>query len=316
MSDRHARHTGLVPKFVIPILAAGLILTASPGLAAEATPKAFATPEGAVKELMAAVKAGDSKALLTVLGAGAAPIVESGDAVADRSARERFLQSYQELSTIAKSGDAKAVLNAGKDAWPFPIPIVKGVAGWSFDTKQGAEEILNRRIGRNELAAIQVLQAYVDAQRNYYPLNPQKDSLPHFAQRIASTAGKRDGLYWAVKTGDPPSPLGPLVASATAQGYTKSADGKPAAYHGYYYRILTQQGPAARGGAYDYVAQGRMIGGFAMVAYPAGYGSSGVMTFIVNHDGEVYEKDLGPDTAAAARKMTQFDPDKTWKRTE
>ncbi len=316
MSFRDPHHTGLVRAVFLALLATGIILTASLGSAAETKPKSFSTPEVAVKELMEAAKAGDSKALLAILGPEAAPIVESGDAVADKGSRERFLQAYQEASKIERSGNAKAILSVGKDAWPFPIPIVKSAAGWHFDTKQGAEEILNRRIGRNELAAMQVLQAYVDAQREYYRLNPQKDTLPHFAQHIASTEGKRDGLYWAAKTGESPSPLGPLVASAAAEGYTKSADGKPGAYHGYHYRILREQGPAAKGGAYDYVAQGRMIGGFAMVAYPAGYGSSGVMTFIVNHDGAVYEKDLGPDTATAASKMTQFNPDKTWKRTK
>jgi len=293
-----------------------MIVASSLGLAAEAKPKTFPTPEAAVKELMTAAKSADTKALLDILGPEAGPIVQSGDAVADRNGRERFLKSYQESSKIEKSGEAKAVLSVGKDGWPFPIPIVKSSVGWSFDTKQGAEEILNRRIGRNELAAIEVLRAYVDAQREYYRLNPQKDRLPHFAQRLASTEGKHDGLYWAVKTGEPLSPLGPLVASAAAEGYKKSADGKPAAYHGYAYRILTEQGPAAKGGAYDYVANGRMIGGFAMIAYPAGYGSSGVMSFIVNHEGEVYEKDLGPETAAVAQKITRFDPDKSWQRTQ
>ena len=287
---------------------------ASIGHAAETKQQAYATPEEAVKALMAAAKAGDTKAMIGILGPGSRQIIHSGDAVADKTGRERFVKDYEAASRIEKSGDAKAVLSIGKDNWPFPIPVVKDAAGWRFDAKAGKEEILNRRVGRNELAVIQVLQAYVDAQREYYLRNPQHDKLLHYAQKIASTQGKRDGLYWPVKAGEKPSPLGPLVAGAKAEGYAKGAGGKPAAYHGYHYRILRGQGPDARGGAYDYVAQGRMIGGFAMVAWPASYGNSGVMTFIVNHDGVVYEKDLGPDTAAAVQKIARFNPDKSWKR--
>jgi hypothetical protein len=189
----------------------------------------------------------------------------------------------------------------GKDNWPLPIPIVKDGAGWRFDTLAAKAEILNRRIGRNELSAIQAVQAYVDAQREYYLRNPQNDKLLHYAQRIISTQGKRDGLYYPTKSGEPPSPLGALFAGGRT-------------YHGYRYRILKQQGPDAPGGAYDYVAQGKMIGGFALVAYPASYGSSGVMTFLINHDGVVYEKDLGPDTAQSVQEITRFNPDKSWKQ--
>lgn len=206
------------------------------------------------------------------------------------------------------------VLSIGKDAWPFPVPLVKDAAGWRFDAKAGRDEILNRRIGRNELSVIQVLQAYVDAQREYYLRNPQNDRLLQYAQRIASTPGKRDGLYFPTKAGEKASPLGPLVVSARAAGYKKGEGGKPVAYHGYHYRILRGQGPDAKGGAYDYVANGRMIGGFGLIAWPASYENSGVMTFIVSHDGVVYEKDLGPDTAAAVQKITRFNPDKSWKR--
>jgi hypothetical protein len=196
----------------------------------------------------------------------------------------------------------------------MPIPVVKGKDGWRFDTQQGKEEVLNRRIGRNELSAVQAMLAYVDAQREYYLRNPQGDKLLHYAQKFGSAKGKRDGLYFPTKAGEPPSPLGPLYASAKAAGYTKAGNGMPSPYHGYRYRILKRQGPDAPGGAYDYMAQGRMIGGFALVAWPASYGSSGVMTFLVNHEGVVYEKDLGPNTAAAAAKITRFNPDKSWKR--
>jgi hypothetical protein len=191
---------------------------------------------------------------------------------------------------------------------------VKGKDGWRFDARQGREEVLNRRIGRNELSAAQAMLAYVDAQREYYLRNPRNDKLLHYAQKFDSAPGKRDGLYFPTRTGEKPSPLGPLFASAKAAGYTKDGDRMPDPYYGYRYRILKGQGPDAPGGAYDYVVQGRMIGGFALIAWPASYGSSGVMSFIVNHEGVVYEKDLGPNTAAAAAKITRFNPDRSWKR--
>lgn len=289
---------------------------ASIALAAETKQKSFATPEDAAKALVAAAKSGDMKAMLDILGPGSKAIVQSGDAVADRGGRERFVKSYEEANKLEKSGDAKAFLSTGKDDWPFPIPIVKGAAGWRFDAKQGREEILNRRIGRNELSAMQAMLAYVDAQREYYLSNPQRDKLLHYAQMIVSTPGKRDGLYFPTTAGERPSPLGPGFDRAKARGYERGKDaaGKPVPYHGYFYRILKRQGPDAPGGAYDYVAQGKMIGGFALVAYPASYGNSGVMTFIVNHEGVVYEKDLGPDTPQAVRKITRFNPDKSWKQ--
>jgi hypothetical protein len=289
----------------------GSVTTAA---AADAKQKIFASADEAVKALMAAIKSHDLKAMQGILGPGSGELVRSGDAVADKAGRERFLKAYEEANKLETSGDAKATLTIGKDGWPFPIPVVKGAAGWRFDAKAGKEEILNRRIGRNELAVIQVLQAYVDAQREYYLRNPQGDKLLHYAQRVASTQGKRDGLYFPTKAGEQPSPLGPLVDSARAEGYKKGEGGKPVPYHGYYYRVLKGQGPDAPGGAYDYVAKGKMIGGFAMIAWPATYENSGVMTFMVNHDGVVYEKDLGPGTTAAVQKVTKFNPDKSWKR--
>ena len=283
---------------------------------AAAKQKSYATPEEAVKELIAAAKAGDSKALLQILGPDAKALVSSGDAVADKEGRERFVKAYEEANKIEKSGDAKAVLSVGKDAWPFPIPAVKDDAGWHFDTKAGKEEILNRRIGRNELSTMQAALAYVDAQREYYLRNPQNGKLLSYAQRFVSTKGRRDGLYFPTKDGEAQSPLGPLFEAARAEGYAKGEGGKPGTYHGYHYRILKAQGPDAKGGAFDYVAQGKMIGGFALIAWPATYDNSGVMTFMVNHEGVVYEKDLGPNTAAAVQKITKFNPDKTWRRVE
>lgn len=298
---------------IAALLAAG-IAAGTAALAAETKHKTFATPEDAAAAFIAATKSGDAQAMRDVLGPGSASIVQSGDAVSDRRGRERFVQAYGEANKLVRQGDAKAILMVGKDEWPLPIPIVKDAAGWRFDTKQGREEILNRRIGRNELSAMQAVLAYVDAQREYYLRNPQGDKLLHYAQKIVSAPGTRDGLYFATKAGERPSPLGPLFAGAKAEGYKKAEGGLPVAYHGYHYRILRGQGASAPGGAYDYVAQGKMIGGFALVAWPASYGNSGVMTFIVNHDGVVYEKDLGPDTASAVKKITRFNPDKTWKR--
>ena len=277
-----------------------------------AAAKAFTSPEEAVQALVAAVRAGDHKAVLTVLGPEAKEIVQSGDAAVDKQARERFAKAYGEANKLVKPEEGMALLLIGKDEWIFPIPIVKEAAGWRFDAKEGKEEILNRRIGRNELATIQAVRAYVDAQREYYLRNPQKDKLLQYAQKFASSKGKRDGLYFPVKAGEPASPLGPLFDRMQVTG--KSDAGKRVPYHGYYYRILKGQGPDASGGAYSYLAQDRMIGGFALVAWPAAYGSTGVMTFVVNHGGVVFEKDLGPGTAAAAQKMTLFNPDKSWKQ--
>jgi hypothetical protein len=287
-----------------------------PALAAEAKQKYFASAEAGVEALMAALKANDVKAMLAILGPEARPLIVTGDPVADRREREQVVRDYEESHSLAMSGETKAVLQIGKDDWPMPIPLVKENDGWRFDTHAGKEEILNRRIGRNELAAIEVCRAYVDAQREYYLRNPGREALHQYAQKFLSTKGKRDGLYWRTRDGEEPSPLGPLIARAQGRGYVKAKDpqGKPLPYYGYYYRILKAQGADAPSGAYDYVVRGKMIGGFALVAYPANWGNSGVMTFIVNHDGVVYQKDLGPNTAALARIMTRFDPDSTWTR--
>lgn len=298
----------------VVILTALLIGGAATSALGADAQQSFRSPEEAAKALVTALKSGNIDAMREVLGPGSSELVQSGDAVADRTGRERFLKAYGEASKLVRQGDSKAILLVGKDEWPHPIPILKGAAGWRFDVEEGKEEILNRRIGRNELSAVQAVLAYADAQREYYLRNPQNDKLLHYAQKFVSAPGKRDGLHFPTKAGEKPSPLGPLFTSAKAEGYTKGEAGQPYAYHGYHYRIIRGQGPGARGGAYDYVAQGRMIGGFALVAWPASYGNSGVMTFIVNHDGVVFEKDLGPDTAAAIKKITRFNPDKSWKR--
>jgi len=282
-------------------------------IAAPTGQQSFPSPEAGVQALMEAAKSNDTKSLLQVLGPEAQAFINTGDPVSDRASRARFVQAYEEAHALVQLGDTKVILQVGKDEWPFPIPLVKGSTSWRFDSKEGKEELLNRRIGRNELDVIQVCLAYVDAQREYYMRNPRHVALLQYATKFMSTKGKRDGLYWETAANEPPSPLGPLVVQARREGY-KRADGKPVPYHGYYYKMLTGQGPKAPGGAYDYVVHGQMIGGFAMVAYPAQYGSSGIMTFIVNHDGVVYQKDLGPRTAALAQSMTKFNPDETWKK--
>src|SRR5215510_79709 len=282
-------------------------------MGAAARQKSFPTPEEGVQALIEAAQKNDTTTLLAILGPEAKPIVDTGDPVFDRETRERFVKSYEAAHTLVPSGDMKVVLQIGKDEWPFPNPLIKDSAGWHFDTQEGKAEVRNRLIGRNELDVIQVCLAYVDAQREYYRRNPLHSTLLQYASKFISTKGKRDGLYWEAPDNEPPSPLGPLVVQARHEGY-KGAASKLVPYHGYYYKILTGQGPDAPDGAYDYVVRGQMIGGFALVAYPAQYGSSGIMTFIVNHDGVVYQKDLGPHTAATAQSMTKFNPDETWKK--
>jgi hypothetical protein len=247
-----------------------------------------------------------------VLGRDAADIVESGDMVADTDTRQHFVAGYDEKHSVVMQGDRKAILTLGKDDFPFPIPLYHTKTGWEFDTAAGRIEILYRRIGRNELDAIQTCLAFVDAEDEYADKD-RGEGPGVYAQRIVSSPGKKDGLYWP-SDGDQ-SPLGELAADAAAEGY-KVGSGEPQPYHGYYYRILKQQGPNVPGGELDYVVNGKMIGGFALVAYPAEYGNSGVMTFVVNHQGTVYEKDLGELTENIAKRMKSFNPDQTWKKVE
>jgi Protein of unknown function (DUF2950) len=277
-------------------------------------PKRFASPDEAVQAFVAALRAGDTKTLLAVLGSEGRPLVSSGDPVADRQSRETFLRAYDASSKLAPNGD-RAVIQVGADDWPFPIPLVKQGERWRFDVRQGREEIIARRIGRNELYTMQTCLAYVDAQREYYSEDRNGDGVLEYAQRFDSTPGKLDGLYWPTQPGEPPSPLGELVVRARAAGYRREGAG-PTPFHGYLYRILTAQGRSAQDGAHEYVLHGHMIAGFALVAFPAQYGVSGVMTFMVNHDGVVYQKDLGPSTRSIASAMRIFNPDGTWERAD
>ncbi len=284
-----------------------------PAKAAGAKPMEFASPQQAVDALIAAARADEAKDLLKIFGSAGRKLVHSGDAVADREGRARFVARYESGNKIVQEGEDKAILEIGPDQWPFPIPMIRQGNAWHFNTKAGEEEILNRRIGRNELNAIEVCRAYVEAQRDFAALRVHHNEIIAYAQKFRSSRGKRDGLYWPAKLGDDPSPLGPLMADARGEGYRSGFGGeKRSPYHGYYYKILTRQGKDAPGGAYDYIAHGEMIGGFALVAFPAAYGDSGVMTFIVNQDGIVHQKNLGPDTAKIARAMTEYNPDQTW----
>ena len=276
----------------------------------------FATSEAAVHALVAAARSSDTKRIGQILGPGSGKLIRSGDPVADERARARFLETYDRHSRIEQDGEARATLLIGENDWPFPFPLVKRGEGWSFDVKSGADEVINRRVGRNELSSIQVCLAYVDAQREYAATQGNVDGLHQYAAKLVSAPGMKDGLYWPTPDGLPASPLGPLAAKARAEGYGERKNAVNAPYHGYLYRILTAQGPDAPGGAYDYVVKGRLIGGHALVAYPARWGASGVMTFLVNHDGVVYQKNLGKRTAAIASRMTQFNPDATWSKAQ
>ncbi|MDA9432292.1 DUF2950 domain-containing protein [Bradyrhizobium sp. CCBAU 51627] len=272
--------------------------------------QSYKTPEDAAAALAAAVKSGPA-GILKVLGRSAEDIVSSGDEVADNDIRQRFSSMYDAKHGIKAEGNKTATLLLGADDFPFPIPLVNTKAGWEFDTDEGRIEVLRRRIGRNELDAIQTALAYVDAQ-NEYADKDRGEGAGVYAQHIVSSPGKKDGLFW--RDDSDPSPLGPLAAQASSEGYKAGEGMMP--YHGYYFRILKGQGPDAPGGAVNYVIKGKMIGGFALIAWPAEYGNSGVMTFLVNHAGVVYQKDLGKRTDIVAKRLTLFDPDQTWKKVD
>jgi hypothetical protein len=276
--------------------------------------QSFKSPEDAAEALVNASRDNWPKGVINVLGADAAEIVSSGDKTADEAMRQKFLSAYEAGHEIKKDGDDKAVMIIGKDDFPFPIPLTRKGAAWKFDTAAGRLEILYRRIGRNELNAIKAILAYVDAQNEYAEKDRTGAGSATYAQRIVSRSGKKDGLYWPTAPGEEESPLGELIAQATTEGYSIGGDRTP--YHGYYFRILTRQGPLAEGGEVDYVVRGKMIGGFALVAYPAEYGNSGVMTFVVNYAGTIFEKDLGEHTARIAERMTSFNPDQTWRKVD
>lgn len=312
------------PKFNFKTLAVALMIATAPlAMTAYAAPahqsvvqKSFAAPEDAGKALADAVRAKDVGALLAVVGPKSRSWLFSGDEVADREAWDKFLLAYERKHSISQRADGRAMLLVGDGDWSFPAPLVKKEGAWVFDSAAGREEIINRRVGENELSAIQTLLATVDAQREYAAADLDGNGYNDYARRFISSPGAKDGLYWPATANQPLSPLGPLVGQAAREGYgKKGVKGRAQPYHGYNFRLLTAQGVNAPGGAYSYLVNDRMIGGFAVVAYPARYGVSGVMTFMVNHDGTVYEKNLGKNTEGEALKMRRFNPDASWKKT-
>ena len=298
--------------FLRGIAATLLLLLALPAgaLAQDAAQKSFASPREALHALLEANKTDNLTALNEILGPAAASLVTSGDDTQDKNDRAQFVSLYEAHHRLQKSAAGTLTLLIGKNEWPLPIPLVKSGAEWRFDSEAGARELLYRRIGANELAAIKVARALHQAQLDYAASAHDGNPKGLYAQRFRSSANTQDGLYWQVADGEAASPAGPLVADAEAAGYET---GKRQPFHGYYFRILKSQGAHARGGARDYVIDGKMSGGFAILAYPVEFGASGVMTFLVSDRGRVYEKDLGEGTAEAAQAMTSFDPDPTWK---
>jgi Protein of unknown function (DUF2950) len=289
------------------------LLNAPSSFAQSGNEKTFASPGDAVLTLYKAVKSGDSTTTNAIFGSNAAQILHTGDDVADKNMAANFLRHYDQMHRVVIEPDQSATLYTGAENWPFPIPLVKNASGaWYFDTEAGKKEILYRRIGTNENDAIEVLHTLVDAQQEYASTTHDDDKVKRYAGKVFSDEGRHNGLYWKTSDNEPPSPVGPLLAGATGEGYTRKQGEPLPPFHGYYYRLLTKQGSAAKGGARDYSVNGQLTKGFAFVAYPADYRNSGVMTFIVNQDGIVYEKDLGADTATAAGAMSEYNPDKTW----
>jgi hypothetical protein len=282
--------------------------------AQEAGQKTFNSPAEAGDALAAAAAKHDDQALLAIWGSSAHDLVSSGDAVEDQRSNDRFAEKYREMHRFVATGEGRTFLYVGSENWPTPIPLQKGATGWYFDSSFGRQEVLYRRIGSNELNVIQVCHAVVDAEQDYYGAPHDGGSGHQYSAKFRSTAGKQDGLYWEVKSGEPESPLGPLVAQASAEGYEHHEHdaGQPHPFQGYVYRLLTRQGVDAAGGARNYVVDGKMTDGFALVAYPVNYRVTGVMTFVVNQEGQIYQKDLGPQTQRIAAKMTVYNPDKTW----
>ena len=311
--NRRKHFIAVVPCIIVSII---LFVAFSCDLSHAAKQKSFGSPEEAVKAMLDAVKTNSSSELLAIFGPAGEELIYSGDKSQDREKRERFAKAYEAKNRLERIGEKRVILHVGIDDWPMPVPIVKVGKMWQFKTEEGKREILARRIGKNELGAIQVCLAYVDAQREYAE-GRGKNQLAEYAQRFASEQGKKDGLCWEAQEGSPPSPMGPQIANACKETFVGSNSGEgPVPYQGYFYKILKGQGRNAPGGAYDYVIDGRMIGGFALVAYPARHGVSGIMTFIVNQDGVVYQKDFGKNTEKIVEAMELFDPDKTWQKVE
>ena len=301
------------PTFAFSVAIAVLWTACFPAraLAQHQGQRTFPSPQAAAEALVAAAQNNDEKAMLQILGPGAKQIISSGDPTEDSNGRSTFVQRYGEMHRFVKEPDRTTTLYIGAENWPTPIPLVNKGNSWYFDTEAAEKEILYRRVGENELSTIRACQQLVAAQKEYYAAQGSV-----YAQKIFSDEGQHNGLYWRAVNGQPRSPIGPLIASAVAEGYTSTRGADPIPYHGYYYHILTSQGKNAPGGSKSYVLDGKMTQGFAFLAYPAEYRSSGVMTFIVTQDGVVYRKDLGPSTAAVAKALKEYNPDSSWKKDE
>jgi len=307
----------IVPSWILTAreaLGFALALLAAVQAAAAETGKTFASPEAAVAALASAVMPPNTAKLHAIFGPAAEEIVNP-DLVQATNEFANFAVAFGETNRLVSESESRRVLELGTEHWPFPVPIVQKAGKWFFDTEAGKDELLSRRIGRNELATLQVVRAYVEAQRDYASHDRDGDEVLEYAQKMVSTPGAKDGLFWSPYLDGEISPLGPLAAAAAAEGYVKkerSPGDEPRPFHGYFFKMLTRQGKHSPGGKYDYVINGNMIGGFALVAWPVEYGESGVMTFVVNQRGRVYQKDLGSDTAKTAEAMKAYDPDKTW----
>jgi len=291
-----------------------LSMTAICTFGADETGRSFATPEEAVAALQAAAESGDHDALQSIFGPSAEEL-QNPDRVQAAEELSRFTAAITKAKKIVRESDTCCVLEIGEDFWPFPVPVVQKDGKWFFDTVTGIDELLSRRIGRNELMTLTAMRTYVEAQREYAAKDRDGDEVLEFAQKFISSPGMMDGLYWSPELNGEISPLGPLAAQAQSDGYKMKSgkeSGQPTPFHGYFFKVITRQERSAPGGRYDYIINGNMIGGFALLAWPAGYGESGIMTFIVNQQGRVYEKDLGKDTAKAAARIKSYDPDKGW----
>lgn len=312
------RNTKLIRRTAMAsaVFLAVLLLIVNIGrLAAQNAQNTYRSPQDAVTALAGAVKANDTNELIRIFGPDSKDIIQSGDPVADKETREKFLEKYQQMDRLATNPGGSVTLYIGAENWPFPIPLIKRNGTWRFATAAGKREILYRRIGRNEFDTIDTLRALVDAQKEYASESRDGEPVKHYAEKLMSDEGKHNGLYWKTAEGEPVSPVGPLIADAFGEGYRKSQEG-PVPFHGYIYRLLKSQGPDAPGGSTDYTENGKLTRGFAFIAYPVEYRNSGVMTFIVNQDGKVYQKDLGPKTESIASSMTGYNPDRTWQIAE
>jgi Protein of unknown function (DUF2950) len=314
IGPRIAKNFWHVGAIVCALFSALLIASTTIG-AESSTEQYFPTPGAAAKALVEAARSDNMTALASILGIHSKAILYSGDPVEDNNTRENFVAKYDQMHRVAYDARGRVVLYIGADNWPLAIPLVKEDKGWRFDSEAGDEELLSRRIGRNELYTIDVLADLAKAQQEYASDMSANGGVKQFAQKVGSDPGKRNGLYWPVSAGEEESPIGPLIAEATKQAYKTSRTGganTPIPFHGYYYRVLKRQGKDAPGGAIDYLDQGKMTKGFAFLAYPATYRSSGVMTFMINQDGVIVQKDLGPNTAKIAAKMTEYNPNNSW----